>query len=288
MDEITLDDKKYLSSRQAAKITGYAKDYVGQLCREGRVDARLVGRNWYVLETSILDHRFGAEEPKNAAISVPEAPASTWQAPIYTNESIRTVPELTPKPVFIAPVEPIAEETKVLSDMQSAWQEWFEQQNKAQKTLPDADEMLLEDHVEGSRASIEPEIEETVEEEESILDADETPIHIERITPAPVEAVRPQSRERTAVFTRNHEVVATAKTRPVYREEEYLSPRARRTMSRTPRGSGTIMRAVLFSIMGLVIVITVLGSGSLDTLVEKSNAQSFITDFFAGIQHIGK
>jgi hypothetical protein len=62
MDEITLDDKTYVSSKRAAKITGYAKDYVGQLCREGRVEARLVGRNWYVLESSIREHRFGAPE----------------------------------------------------------------------------------------------------------------------------------------------------------------------------------------------------------------------------------
>jgi hypothetical protein len=51
MDELTLDDKAYLSSKRAAQVTGYAKDYVGQLCREGRVEARLVGRNWYVLES---------------------------------------------------------------------------------------------------------------------------------------------------------------------------------------------------------------------------------------------
>ncbi len=50
MDELILDDKKYLSSKRAAKVTGYAKDYVGQLCREGRVEARLVGRNWYLPE----------------------------------------------------------------------------------------------------------------------------------------------------------------------------------------------------------------------------------------------
>ena len=62
MDEIIIEEKKYISSKRAAKITGYAKDYIGQLCREGRVPARLVGRNWYVLETAIQDHRFGNPE----------------------------------------------------------------------------------------------------------------------------------------------------------------------------------------------------------------------------------
>ncbi len=69
MDELTLDGKKYLSSKGAAKITGYAKDYVGQLCREGRVTARLVGRSWYVLEDSIRAHRFGGEKTSDSETS---------------------------------------------------------------------------------------------------------------------------------------------------------------------------------------------------------------------------
>ncbi len=86
MDEITLDDKKYVSSKQAAKLTGYAKDYVGQLCREGRVQARLVGRSWYVLESSIKDHRFGTQQahpvqdltrPVEKRTVVPE-PRAVW------------------------------------------------------------------------------------------------------------------------------------------------------------------------------------------------------------------
>jgi len=60
MDEILIDDKKYISSKRAAKATGYAKDYVGQLCREGRIQAKLVGRSWYVLESALQDYRFGS------------------------------------------------------------------------------------------------------------------------------------------------------------------------------------------------------------------------------------
>lgn len=62
MDELTIDGKIYLSSKRAAVVTGYAKDYVGQLCREGRVEAKLVGRSWYVYEPSIMKHRFDGEE----------------------------------------------------------------------------------------------------------------------------------------------------------------------------------------------------------------------------------
>ena len=56
MDELIIDGKKYLSSKRAAHISGYAKDYVGQLCRGKKLDARLVGRSWYVEESSLLAH----------------------------------------------------------------------------------------------------------------------------------------------------------------------------------------------------------------------------------------
>lgn len=67
MDELLIGDEKYISTKRAAKITGYAKDYVGQLCREGRVSARQVGRAWYVLETAIKEHRFGEDEKHDDA-----------------------------------------------------------------------------------------------------------------------------------------------------------------------------------------------------------------------------
>jgi len=88
MDEIVIGEKKYISSKQAAKETGYAKDYVGQLCREGRVPARLVGRSWYVLETAIQDHRFGNPSHDSDEAVVPESPTApppleTWEFPRY-------------------------------------------------------------------------------------------------------------------------------------------------------------------------------------------------------------
>lgn len=71
MDELTIDDKKYISTKRAAQITGYAKDYVGQLCREGYVEAKRIGRGWYVLESGIKDHRFGGEQHGEVAVKHP-------------------------------------------------------------------------------------------------------------------------------------------------------------------------------------------------------------------------
>src|ERR1700749_3980947 len=97
MDELTLDGKIYISSKHAAKITGYAKDYVGQLCREGRVEARLVGRNWYILKSAIEKHRFAANAPETkepepaAKIFAPD----TWEAPTYKiEEEILDLPSI--------------------------------------------------------------------------------------------------------------------------------------------------------------------------------------------------
>jgi len=56
-EELTLDGVKYISVKRAAEITKYSKDYVGQLCREGKILGSRIGRNWYIAEKSILRHR---------------------------------------------------------------------------------------------------------------------------------------------------------------------------------------------------------------------------------------
>lgn len=148
MDELTIDGKIYVSSKRAAAITGYAKDYIGQLCREGRVEAKLVGRSWYVYEPSLKKHRFSdaAQEEKPKAETAWGAPEkdidsgnaveasekaniqAVWDVPAYTAEEVKILPELEPVPEeeALAPV-PAGEEPEAapLSDMQSAWQEWF-------------------------------------------------------------------------------------------------------------------------------------------------------------------
>lgn len=141
MDELTIDEKVYISSKRAAKITGYAKDYVGQLCREGRVDARLVGRNWYVLESSIMEHRFGTA-PKDdvsaekrdiePALHISNPVEDAWEAPVYHPEVPAVLPVLEAKPV-----EPAADPKKVVSEMQEAWQEWFTAHKPVETALPD-------------------------------------------------------------------------------------------------------------------------------------------------------
>lgn len=56
MDELVISGKKYISSKRASEITGYAKDYIGQLARGGKVSATRIGRAWYVDEMALALH----------------------------------------------------------------------------------------------------------------------------------------------------------------------------------------------------------------------------------------
>ena len=56
IEDIFFDGKRYIPVSTASKNTGYAKDYIGQLCRLGKVDSRRVGRVWYVSQESINDY----------------------------------------------------------------------------------------------------------------------------------------------------------------------------------------------------------------------------------------
>lgn len=69
MDELYFDNKKYVTTKKAAAIANYAKDYVGQLARSGKIDARLIGRNWYISEEALIQHAFGSKQKKEEAIN---------------------------------------------------------------------------------------------------------------------------------------------------------------------------------------------------------------------------
>ena len=57
MDELTFDGKVYISSKKAAKLTGYTTDYIGQLCRSGKLSSKMVGRNRYIEASALPQHK---------------------------------------------------------------------------------------------------------------------------------------------------------------------------------------------------------------------------------------
>lgn len=160
MDELLIEEKKYVSSKRAAKMTGYAKDYIGQLCREGRVPARLVGRAWYVLETAIQDHRFGDTAPESPASG---PPLSKWESPRYEAASAEVLPSVN---------RLHDEET---NGLQESWHTWF---NNFDTKVEASEETIAE----VAPAVIAPEPEKVVEEPK-------IEIEIEKDVPIPIHTI---------------------------------------------------------------------------------------------------
>ena len=303
MEELTIGDKIYISSKQASKITGYAKDYVGQLCREGRVEARLVGRNWYVLESSIREHRFGAAStaPEQEVEEVKTSPVAAWEPPTYeaiVEKSILPPLEGSQEPVETPPSTPDTSEAVAL--MQDAWKEWFATREQAVASEPEQEpkpEVQVE--VEAEAAVEEPE--EDVIAEEELLE----PVRVSDISSnqavfkdseeeeveEPIAVTRVVEREES----RAYEPVAYHTSAPVYERPTYTEPRVsgsvidlsrvqeqvevepvhvstppivkrRRGKVRNIRkGSHLTTQALLVSVAGLAVAIAVIGSGVLDT-----------------------
>ena len=60
-DEVQLEGETYISSKRASEISGYAQDYVGQLARSGKIEARRVAGLWYVHRASLVEHQERAD-----------------------------------------------------------------------------------------------------------------------------------------------------------------------------------------------------------------------------------
>src|SRR3989338_5328324 len=54
MDESKLSSGSLITTAEASKLSGYAKDYIGQLCRLQKIRGRLFGKRWLVDTESLL------------------------------------------------------------------------------------------------------------------------------------------------------------------------------------------------------------------------------------------
>lgn len=57
METVDFNGVSYTKASVVAKNFRYTADYLGQLCRAKKVDARLVGRTWFVNSDSVVAHR---------------------------------------------------------------------------------------------------------------------------------------------------------------------------------------------------------------------------------------
>ena len=285
MDEITIGEKVYISSKRAAKITGYAKDYVGQLCREGRVEARLVGRNWYVLESAIREHRFGSEQnSKDSAVIIEEDVAddrsSTWQKPSYVAESPSMVPELAPK------TAQEVVESPAIADMQSAWREWFSEK-KPVEALPDGSGDFKDEYLPVVLENTQPA---AVQEEEAV-------VLLQRIQ-TPTELTEDDIEEESEVeIHKSYESRETGEQIP-HTSIPVVDLSQRNTTSNTnlkqvkgnntsknSTGSG-VLKAVFVVVAVAAILIAVVGTGNAERFISGTSAdfgiQRSVIDFLGG------
>lgn len=99
MDTVVLDGIKYVKASVAAKDFRYTSDYLGQLCRGKKIDARLVGRTWFVNPESIREHKNNKHQKRTAGSN--ESPDITEATlSVSTDIPIKTKPERK----FVAPV----------------------------------------------------------------------------------------------------------------------------------------------------------------------------------------
>ena len=63
-EELYFSGKKFISLKRASEISGYVKDYIGQLCRADKIEARRVGRDWFVNFDNLVAYKNKKKQPK--------------------------------------------------------------------------------------------------------------------------------------------------------------------------------------------------------------------------------
>ena len=308
MDEITLDGKTYVSSKRAAAITGYAKDYVGQLCREGRVEARLVGRNWYILESSIREHRFGPDTSKEPV----KDENTKWESATYASETPSAIPtfESVQKIYREEPLETATAHSETVLEMQNAWQDWFSSKNITKPT----EEVLLES----------PEIIE--EREESTTEAvqiheipEDEPaevVHLTKVAPPMPRDIareleyRPENAETYVPAETQEEIVPIHRSfavppRPVqtqpYIHQPRYTPQEPVYASSHPEGRilherrvpkkkkpSVALQALFITVAGIAIAVALIGSGKIDSFLQQNRIQYAPINFLGGETVVNK
>jgi hypothetical protein len=95
-----VNNSKILSLKQASELSGYHQDFLGQLCRSGKLRSTKVGKGWVTSE-SALNEFLGVQNLNNILPDVPSQPVEA--APV--EELPVSVPATQKIPVrVIAPV----------------------------------------------------------------------------------------------------------------------------------------------------------------------------------------
>ncbi|MBY0538609.1 hypothetical protein K2P47_04405 [Patescibacteria group bacterium] len=93
METIEDNGVTYVKATALAKKHRYTTDYIGQLCRSGKVDAKLIGRAWFVNEVTLQSHKSDRySTPRSAEITINKSLVSDRAAhPVALRREVRPV-----------------------------------------------------------------------------------------------------------------------------------------------------------------------------------------------------
>ncbi len=109
-EALILEHKTFISAKRAAEVSGYASDYVGQLCRAGKLECKMVGRSWFVTEESLKKHQFSVisdddVEAADVPLPVPKKEETlVLEVPVVSSP---VVPVLVPAPAPVVVKSPV-------------------------------------------------------------------------------------------------------------------------------------------------------------------------------------
>jgi hypothetical protein len=98
MEYISVGEKTFVKANKIARELGYTADYIGQLCRADKVEAKLIGRSWYVEESSIRSHKHNryrstkATTQKELQQAISERKPERAAAPTQVERAIHQAP----------------------------------------------------------------------------------------------------------------------------------------------------------------------------------------------------
>ncbi len=103
-DNLILQDKNYISAKRAAQIFAYTSDYIGQLCRAGKLDCKMIGRSWFVTEESITKHQisFSPESTPKAIAEIPKIIEVEVEPKVEVLQTLSFVPKIFALPQEIS------------------------------------------------------------------------------------------------------------------------------------------------------------------------------------------
>jgi hypothetical protein len=97
----TLSNSTFITSKEAATLTGYVADYITRQCRAGKIKSKQEGRVWIIDKESLLEY-FAEEEKRKEANA--QALARSREEEYREAQKVRKVVEPVPSPYTPAPV----------------------------------------------------------------------------------------------------------------------------------------------------------------------------------------